>query len=179
MTTEQYVEQINNNPVIKIIRDAYKDISFDKPNEKAKDLIKKKRCEQRAKEASAAERRRDHYIMTCWEDFANITEKILRNPLMSELQKMQKISIELLRTQGLVDTAKEDFYDELWNIWQDELDIDTKIKVDDNTLYGKVMKEMNKKETTYSVGDEINEEFLYGPDKYDEELAKEFKESEE
>lgn len=167
MTTEEYVKQINNNPVIKIIRDAYKDISFDKPNGKAKDLIKKKRCEQRAKEATAAEKRRDHSIMIYWEDFATITEKVLRNPLMSELQKMQKISTELLRTQGLVDEAKEEYYDELWNIWQDELDIDVEIKTESNSLYGKCMKDMNKKEPTYSVGDEIDEEFLYGPDESD------------
>lgn len=134
MTTEEYVKQNNNNPIIKMIRDGYKVV----------------RCEQKVKEANAAERRKEHTIMTYWEDFANITEKVLRNPLMSELQKMQKISTELLRTQGLVDTTKEEFYDELWNIWRDELDIDEELKTPE-----------------YSVGDEIDEEFLYGVDESD------------
>ena len=134
MTTEEYVKQINNNPVIKMIRDAYKDV----------------RCEQKVKEANVAERRKDHAIMTYWRDFANLTEKFLRNPLMNELQKMQRISTELLRTQGLVNEAQEEFYDELWNIWRDELDIDEELKTPE-----------------YSVGDEIDEEFLYGVDESD------------
>ena len=130
------------NAILKMIRDAYKDIDFGKKS--AKDYIEKQKFESKEKLVSIAERRKDHIQMTYWAEFAHITEKTLRNPLMNDVKKMQKISAELLKTQGLVNQADEEYYSELWNIWGTEL----------------------------SEIDEINEEFLYAPDEYDEMDAK-------
>ena len=107
------------NAILKMIRDAYKDVDFGKKS--AKDYIEKQKFENKEKLVSKAERRKDHIQMTYWTNFANITEKTLRNPLMNDVQKMQKISAELIKTQGLVAQADEEYYAELWNIWEEEL----------------------------------------------------------
>ena len=75
----------------------------------------------KAQRAATMERKLNRTINLIYEDFGKKVDKILRNSLIPDRDKTQQIATELTKAEGLIADAKEIYYNELYEIWKDEI----------------------------------------------------------